>query len=69
MRLRRRCALDSLVEAEGGCVPAGTPTLKAKILDGINDHQVAAEKRLESLDEQLMLIIPVGFDVTRGIGI
>ncbi|PNX81960.1 hypothetical protein L195_g037985 [Trifolium pratense] len=47
------------VEAEGGCVPAGTPTLKAKTLDDIYGHQVAAGKRLVSLDEQLMLIIPV----------
>ncbi|PNX62227.1 hypothetical protein L195_g061050, partial [Trifolium pratense] len=31
----------------------------AKALDGINDHQVAAGKRLENLDEKLMLIIPV----------
>ncbi|MCI10463.1 hypothetical protein A2U01_0031556 [Trifolium medium] len=50
-------------EVEGGCVPAGAPTLNperwAKALDGINGHQVAAEKRLKSHDEQLMLIIPV----------
>ncbi|PNX86518.1 hypothetical protein L195_g042596, partial [Trifolium pratense] len=81
--------LNALVETEGGCVPAGAPTLKsvrvkqrffvlmntylvnrvrsriyspqrrAKALDGIYGHQVAAGKRLVSLDEQLMLIIPV----------
>ncbi|PNX82934.1 hypothetical protein L195_g038971 [Trifolium pratense] len=53
----------SPVEAEGGCVPAGASTFNpqrwAKALDDINGHQVAAGKRLESLDEQLMLIIPV----------
>ncbi|MCI97908.1 hypothetical protein A2U01_0119209, partial [Trifolium medium] len=27
----------------------------AKALDGVNGHQVAAGKRLKSLDEQLML--------------
>ncbi|MCI55399.1 hypothetical protein A2U01_0076649, partial [Trifolium medium] len=31
----------------------------AKALDGINGHQLAAEKRLKSHDEQLMLIISV----------
>ncbi|PNX72206.1 hypothetical protein L195_g028096, partial [Trifolium pratense] len=31
----------------------------AKTLDDINGRQVAAGKRLESNDEQLMLIIPV----------
>ncbi|PNY13428.1 hypothetical protein L195_g010082, partial [Trifolium pratense] len=35
------------------------PQCWAKALGGINGHQVAAGKRLESLDEQLMLIIPV----------
>ncbi|PNX76337.1 hypothetical protein L195_g032283 [Trifolium pratense] len=35
------------------------PQRWAKALDDINGHQVAAGKRLESLDEQLMLIIPV----------
>ncbi|PNX90056.1 hypothetical protein L195_g046179, partial [Trifolium pratense] len=50
---------EAPVEAEGGCVPAGTPTLKAKALDGIKDHQVAAGKRLRSHDVQLMLIILV----------
>ncbi|PNX68964.1 hypothetical protein L195_g056453, partial [Trifolium pratense] len=50
------------VETERGCVPTDTPTLKsvrAKALDGINDHQVADGKRLRSLDEQLMFITPV----------
>ncbi|PNX65123.1 hypothetical protein L195_g054379, partial [Trifolium pratense] len=58
----RRLFSNAPVETEGNCVPAGTPTLNphwAKALDGINGHQVAAGKRLESHDEQLMLIIPV----------
>ncbi|PNX68393.1 hypothetical protein L195_g063957, partial [Trifolium pratense] len=41
-----------------------SPQRRAKALDDIYGHQVAAGKRLESLDEQLMLIIPVDFDVT-----
>ncbi|PNY00383.1 hypothetical protein L195_g023663 [Trifolium pratense] len=36
-----------------------TLNARAKTLDDINDHKVAAEKRLESHDEQLMLIILV----------
>ncbi|PNX95210.1 hypothetical protein L195_g018394 [Trifolium pratense] len=44
--------VETPVGAEGGCVPTGTPTLKAKVLDGINDHQVAVGKRLRSLDVQ-----------------
>ncbi|PNX82099.1 hypothetical protein L195_g038126 [Trifolium pratense] len=57
------CFVDALGETEGGCVSAGTPTLNpqcwAKAFDDINGHQVAAGKRLENHDEQLMLIIPV----------
>ncbi|PNX87503.1 hypothetical protein L195_g043592, partial [Trifolium pratense] len=33
-----------------------SPQRWAKALDGINSHQVAVGKRLESHDEQLMLI-------------
>ncbi|MCI85123.1 hypothetical protein A2U01_0106402, partial [Trifolium medium] len=36
-----------------------SPQRWAKALDGINGLQVAAEKRLKSHDEQLMLITPV----------
>ncbi|PNX74683.1 hypothetical protein L195_g030609 [Trifolium pratense] len=46
-----------------------SPQRCAKTLDVINGHQVTAEKRLESLDEQLkLLIIPVEFDITGGLG-
>ncbi|PNY15093.1 rhamnogalacturonate lyase B-like protein [Trifolium pratense] len=36
-----------------------SPQREVKVLDDINGHQVAAGKRLESYDEQLMFIIPV----------
>ncbi|MCI66130.1 hypothetical protein A2U01_0087388, partial [Trifolium medium] len=36
-----------------------SPQRWAKALDGNNDHQVVAGKRLESHDEQLMFIIPM----------
>ncbi|PNX92343.1 hypothetical protein L195_g015478 [Trifolium pratense] len=44
------------------------PQRWAKALDDINGHQVAAGKRLESHDEQLMLIISVTV-VTIRVGI
>ncbi|PNY01471.1 hypothetical protein L195_g024768 [Trifolium pratense] len=58
----RHSSVETLGEAVG-CVPARVPKLNpqrwAKTFDDINDHQVAARKRLESHDEQLMFIIPV----------
>ncbi|PNX66865.1 hypothetical protein L195_g063252, partial [Trifolium pratense] len=41
------------------------PQRRAKALDDINGHQVAAGKRLVSLDEQLLLIIPVSLTLQK----